>query len=317
MDEEVCSFLGVDTRRLTLPAGKAWDRVRDEGGFFEYEDEWGRTLRMPKDKGYYFDMVSHPLQHRTLREYTWPQPINRERLEEVRKLADLYRAETDAVLCMPSIGNGFLQLGAQLYGYDDWFSMLLLEKARVEEFLDKLLELKTAYWKGAFTVLGDRIDVACESDDLGTQKGPWLDPRLWRELMKPRLSELVKSIKKMKPGIHMSFHSCGAVRDFIPDLIEIGIDILNSIQVSAAGMDTKALKKDFGDDLVFWGGGADTQSILPRGTPAEVADEVKRRIDDLAPGGGFVFAAVHNIQADVPPENILAMTETLRAHGVY
>jgi uroporphyrinogen decarboxylase len=107
------------------------------------------------------------------------------------------------------------------------------------------------------------------------------------------------------------------VTEILPDLIESGIDILNPVQVSAAGMDTKALKKNFGKDLTFYGGGVDTQRVLPQGTPQQVRDEVKRRIDDLAPGGGFIFNTVHNIQADVPPENILAMWEALREYGVY
>ena len=112
-------------------------------------------------------------------------------------------------------------------------------------------------------------------------------------------------------------HSCGSVYDLIPDFIEIGIDILNPVQVSAAKMDTADLKKRFGDDLVFWGGGCDTQKVLPFGTPDEVRDEVKRRIEDLAPGGGFVFTQVHNIQAGVPPENIAAMYEALDEYSWY
>ena len=113
------------------------------------------------------------------------------------------------------------------------------------------------------------------------------------------------------------FHCCGAIRDIIPDLIEVGVDALNPVQVAAAGMDSAGLKRDFGDALSFWGGGVDTQRVLPLGTPAEVRDEVRRRIDDLAPGGGFVFAAVHNIQGDVPPENILAMRQAVAECGAY
>ncbi|HEY4753674.1 MAG TPA: uroporphyrinogen decarboxylase family protein, partial [Candidatus Limnocylindrales bacterium] len=109
------------------------------------------------------------------------------------------------------------------------------------------------------------------------------------------------------------FHTCGAVHELIPDLLEIGVDILNPVQVSAAGMDTAELKREFGRDLVFWGGGVDTQRVLGGGTPDEVRAEARRRIDDLAAGGGFVFATVHNIQPDVPPENILAVHEVVRA----
>ena len=316
MDEEMCAFLGVDTRRLALPSEDFWKKVTDEGEYYSYTDEWHRMLRMPKEKGYYFDFVGFPLRNKPLEQYPWPQPVRPEKLKALKTLAERYTAETGAALCMPPIGNGFLQLGAQLYGYDEWFAMLLLEPAKVEAFLDKLLELKITYWQGVFDYLGV-VDVACESDDLGTQKGPWIDPDLWRRLIKPRLASLVSNIKRMQPGIKIFLHSCGSVYKFIPDFIEIGIDILNPIQVSAEGMDTKLLKREFGQDIVFWGGGVDTQLVLPRGTTQEVKDEVKRRIDDLAPGGGFVFATVHNIQSDVPPENILAMVETLREYGRY
>jgi uroporphyrinogen decarboxylase len=112
-------------------------------------------------------------------------------------------------------------------------------------------------------------------------------------------------------------HTDGAVAPFIPDFIEMGIDALNPVQVSAAGMDTKALKKEFGRDIVFWGGGCDSQTVLPFGTPQEVADEVKCRIDDLAPGGGFVFGPIHNVQTGVPPENVVAMFRTVWEYGVY
>jgi uroporphyrinogen decarboxylase len=312
MDEETCRFLNIDTRRLILPADDFWKKVREEPDYYWYVDEWNRTLRMPKEKGHYFDFVGFPLKDTPLENYRWPFPYAAENLDRLAVLAERYASEAQAALCMPTIGNGFLQLGAQLFGYDDWFAMLMLEPERVEKFLDKLLELKTAYWEGVLGRLGDYIDVVCETDDLGTQKGPWVNPELWRLLMKPRLAELVKRIKKIRPGMKVSLHACGSVYDFIPDLIEIGIDILNPIQVSAAKMDTKQLKREFGKDLVFWGGGVDTQWVLPRGTVKEVKDEVKRRIDDLAPGGGFVFATVHNIQSDVPPENIMAMIEALR-----
>ncbi|MDJ0828239.1 MAG: uroporphyrinogen decarboxylase family protein, partial [Desulfobacterales bacterium] len=122
---------------------------------------------------------------------------------------------------------------------------------------------------------------------------------------------------KQKTDAKIYYHGCGAIFDLIPDLIEIGFDIINPVQVSAKGMDTRRLKKTYGQDIVFWGGGVDTQKILPFGTPEEVAEEVKRRIDDLAAEGGFVFAAVHNIQAYVPPANIVAMFETALDYGRY
>ena len=136
-------------------------------------------------------------------------------------------------------------------------------------------------------------------------------------MVKPRLETIITHIKKLAPGLKLAFHSCGSVRPIIPDFIEIGIDILNPVHVSATGMEPAALKADFGDDICFWGGGVETQHVLPTGTPDEVRDNVRANIDALAPGGGWVFNTVHNIQSDVPTENIMAMWETLQAYGGY
>jgi uroporphyrinogen decarboxylase len=165
--------------------------------------------------------------------------------------------------------------------------------------------------------LQDRISVAAECDDLGTQTSTILDPDYLRNTVIPRFAGLWAYIKKRLPGIKIFMHTCGSVRSLLPDLIEAGLDIYNPVQFTAAGMDLKDLKKDFGGDLVFWGGGVNTQSTLKTATPQQVSDEVKMNIDILAPGGGFVFNTVHNIQEDVPPENFWAMWETLMEYGKY
>jgi uroporphyrinogen decarboxylase len=148
------------------------------------------------------------------------------------------------------------------------------------------------------------------NDDLGTQTGPMLSPETYREMILPYQKRLFGFIKQ-HAEVPLLLHSCGSVREFIPDLIEAGVDALNPIQVSAAGMSPAELKREFGRDLVFWGGGCDTQEILCRRSPDQVKAEVRWRATDLAPGGGFVFTQVHNIQPDVPPENIIAMYAAL------
>jgi uroporphyrinogen decarboxylase len=140
---------------------------------------------------------------------------------------------------------------------------------------------------------------------------------MFREQLKPRLKTLFDCVKRLAPDARRFFHSCGNVRPLIPDFIEIGVQILNPVHVGAKDMEPVALKRDFGDALVFWGGGVDTQGVLPYGTPEEVRDDVRRNVEALAPGGGYVFNTVHNIQADVPPENIVAMWEALREYGIY
>ncbi|MBC8386671.1 MAG: hypothetical protein H8E13_01280, partial [Actinobacteria bacterium] len=144
-----------------------------------------------------------------------------------------------------------------------------------------------------------------------------ISPSTYRKYIKPRQKKLNSLIKEKKSDIFIFYHSCGSIYEIIPDLIEVGVDALNPVQVSAANMDTKRLKKEFGKDITFWGGGIDTQRVLPFGTPHDVKEEVRKRIDDLAPGGGFVFATVHNIQAEVPPQNIMAMWDALQEYGKY
>jgi uroporphyrinogen decarboxylase len=183
--------------------------------------------------------------------------------------------------------------------------------------MDKLLEFHIGYWDAILTRVGKYVQVIVLGDDLGTQDNLFVSPEIFREFIKPRYIKLINSIKS-KADVKVLLHSDGAIRELIPDLIEVGIDILNPIQVTARGMgDTKSLKEEFGEEIVFWGGGCDTQKILPFGKPEDVRREVKRRVSDLKPGGGFVFAPVHNIQPEVPIENVLTLYETALQHGYY
>ncbi len=198
-----------------------------------------------------------------------------------------------------------------MMGFARFYEALATEPHLVEAMLDHVL----AYWldfeAGFLEAVGAHVDVVMVGDDLGGQGGPLLSPEMYRRLVKPRQAKLYELIHS-KTQAKLWYHSCGAVRELLPDLIEIGAEVINPVQVSARGMDTAELKREFGKDLVFWGGGCDTQHVLPRGTPEDVRAEVRRRCSDLAPGGGFVFTAVHNIQPDVPPENVLTMYEEAR-----
>jgi uroporphyrinogen decarboxylase len=182
--------------------------------------------------------------------------------------------------------------------------------------LDRMVEFKSAFWERALEVVGDLVDVVIEADDLAGQNSLLMSPETYRTLIKPRHRRLFSFVKGLAP-VKLFFHSCGAVRPLIGDLIDAGIDILNPVQISSAGMDLRELKQEFGQDLVFWGGGVDTQRLLGTGTPAEITAHVRRNIGALAPDGGFVFAAVHDIQADVPPENVMAMWDAWRTYGAY
>jgi uroporphyrinogen decarboxylase len=173
-----------------------------------------------------------------------------------------------------------------------------------------------AYWEKALHSIGDLITIVIEADDLAGQNSLLMSPETYREIIKPFQMKLFSSIKKFAP-VKIFFHSCGAIRPLIRDLIDTGIDILNPVQISATGMNLKELKHEFGKNLVFWGGGVDTQRVLEIGKPKEIKNDVKKNIEALAPGGGFIFAAVHNIQPNVPPENIISMWEAWLEFGAY
>jgi uroporphyrinogen decarboxylase len=184
------------------------------------------------------------------------------------------------------------------------------------KLMEKITELKLAYWEKVLDEIGDDIDIAAEADDLGAQHAPLFSPGAYRDIVKPlhkQIIELIKSRSKAK----FFLHSCGAIKDLIPDLIDIGVDVLNPVQVSAQGMEAADLKREFGGDITFWGGTVDPQKTLARGTPEEVKAEATRRILELKPGGGFVFASIHNMQAQVPVENILAFWEAIEEVGHY
>jgi uroporphyrinogen decarboxylase len=212
---------------------------------------------------------------------------------------------------------GIFEFGQRIVGMENLLLLMAMDEKMACVLFDKLLELKLAYWHSALEELGDLVDVVTYADDYGTQKSQLISPAMFRKQLKPRVRQVFELQARLAPHAKRLFHSDGNVRPLIPDFIEMGVDILNPVQATATGMAAADLKRDFGQDLVFWGGGVDTQGILPNGTAQEVRDDVKRNIETLAPGGGYIFNTVHNIQADVPPENILVMWDTLQEYGVY
>ncbi len=194
----------------------------------------------------------------------------------------------------------------------EWYISPLMRRDYVYAIFEKQCEIALHNIDTLASIMGDSVQVAMVSGtDFGTQTGTFISCDTYRDLWKPFYIEVNKRIHE-KTNWKTFIHSCGAVRDLIPDFIESGFDILNPVQVSATGMDARELKKEFGKDIVFWGGGVDTQKTLPYGTPNEVYREVRERIDIFNPGGGFVFNTVHNIQGNVPVENVEAMFKAIR-----
>ena len=227
--------------------------------------------------------------------------------------AQTLRSASDAAIILV-LGVGVVHQIQFMRGYAEALADFLAAPDFVQAFMERYADFWTCMTERALETVGDLVDLTMFGDDLGTQQGPVMSPALYRRLVKPTHARMVQAVKKFNNPVLL--HSCGSVAAFIPDLIEIGFDALHPVQVSAKDMETARLKREFGKDITFWGG-IDTHRVLPRGTTAEVREEVRTRIADLAPGGGYVLGSVHNIQAEVPVENVLAMLEAAKEFGSY
>lgn len=321
VDEALLERFGVDFRLVQLPAATAPGlHIFEEGDYYAFVDRWGSKLHMPKQGGLYFDWVDFPIKEPTMQaldRYRWPRPDPPELNAQLGAQAKQLYENTDyALVGSGVIGGGIFEQPARTMGLENFLMALVSEPQFADRLMEQITDIYIESCNSYLDQVGQYIQVFTYWDDVNTQNGWMIRPEIFRKMIKPKERRLVEAIKK-KTDAKIFFHGCGAVYDLIPDLIDVGFDIINPVQVSARGMDTEALKRTYGKDIVFWGGGADTQRVLPFGTPAEVAAEAKRRIDDLAPGGGFVFAPIHNIQAFVPPENIVTMFDTALEYGRY
>jgi len=319
LDETLLQQFKVDFRMVQLPAATVSGlKIFEEGDYYAFYDRWGSKLHMPKEGGYYFDWVDYPIKEFTLKaleQYTWPSPDAREYILQLRQQAKYLYENTDyAIVGSAVIGGGIFEQPARTVGMENFLMALVSEPQFADRLMETITDIYIESCNNYLDEVGQYIQVFTYWDDVNTQTGWMINPELYRKIIKPKQRRLVDAIKK-KTNAKLFFHACGATFDLVPDLIDLGFDILNPVQVSARGMDTKLLKQTYGKDITFWGGGVDTQYILPYGTTEDVIEEVKRRIDDLAPGGGFVFSAVHNIQPLVPPENIVALFDTALEYG--
>jgi uroporphyrinogen decarboxylase len=286
-------------------------------------EEFGIKYRMPLEGGHYYDICAHPLKDarsvQDIETYPWPDPLDPVRFRDLRRQANRIVYEENKAYVLGRMCAGMWELGMWLTGYEKFFLDMVTNAKLVQAIMEKLLEIKMAYWEKALDTVGNNVLVASCADDLGTQRGLLVSLDLYKRLIWPYHKRLFAFIKRQaKSKVYIFFHNDGAIYETIGLLIEAGVDILNPWQVSCAGMDdTRRVKQEYGKDLTIWGGSCDTQRILPFGTPAQVREETKRRIEDLAPGGGFVFAPIHVIQDGVPPENIMAWWETLQEYGSY
>ncbi len=321
VEDDVLERLGVDVKNISPRSSATFQiDVKDMGDYTYFYDEFKIGWKMPKEGGLYYDMFSHPLAgpitEADVDALPWPDPLDPARFVGLREAARRVAEEEKRAVVVGNMSAGIMEIFAWTRGFVDYFADMAGNERLAGKIMDRVLEMQIAFWDRMLTEVGDMIDVAGTADDFAGQNAMLISPRTYRKLCKPRHKQLMDFIHSRSKA-KIFFHSCGAIRPVIPDLIEAGVDIINPVQVSAAGMDSADLKRDFGKDICFWGGGVDTQRVLGSGTPQEVRDETKRRVEDLMPGGGFVFNTVHNIQGDVPPENIMAMWETLQEYGLY
>jgi uroporphyrinogen decarboxylase len=341
VDEDVLDRFGVDAIELgrgfalddkswtpwTLPDGTAcfvpaWTRIEQDQGRWIIRSESGRILAHMPDGALYFEQTYFPflegddldIVSDALQESMWtaiaspPGPIDSQTFADGAKRL---RNQTDRAI-IGLFGGNLFEIGQFFYRNDLFMMLLAAEPQRAHRFLDKLVEIHLANLERFLAAVGEYIDIILFGDDLGMQTGPMISPQMYCEFFKPRHTLLWNRAKELA-DVKVMLHCCGGVRELFPHLIEAGLDAINPVQISCSGMDAAELKAEFGRDVTFWGGGCDTRDILPNGTPEQVREHVKQQVEILRPGGGFVFQQVHNILANVPPENVVAMFDAVNA----
>jgi uroporphyrinogen decarboxylase len=276
----------------------------------EYTCEWGITWRWVEfGNGRYTEMVKRPLEdERALQNFSCPDPTESWRYDSARELKQTHGNSHCIVGGMPCT---FFEAAWYLRGYDLFLTDLVMNKDFAHELLDKLYSFQVVTGK---TLAEIDVDIIWLGDDFGTQHSLIMSPELWREFFKPRYANLIREIKSVRPKVKIAYHSDGNIETLLPEYIDIGVDVLNAVQPKS--MDPAQLKKKFGDCLSFWGT-IDIQDVLPYGTPEDVDQEVKLRIQTVGQGGGLIIGPSHNIQPDVPLENVLALYRAFEKYRQY
>jgi uroporphyrinogen decarboxylase len=321
--EEVLERFRVDTRYIFAGAAADFDgRIvtsrRDGRLWHDLTDEFGVTWSMPDDQPFYMDISHHPLADATIKDvadYPFPKGDDPGRFEGLRERAlELCNATPYAVVS--GISGVVYEICWYMRGLEQWFMDMLTEPEFCEAVLDQTLKFWLDWFRVFLDEVGDLVDVIMIGDDLAGQTGPLFKPDIYRKIVKPRQRQIPQYIRS-RTQAKIWYHTCGSCLEYIPDLLENGIHALNPVQISATGMDPARLKARFGDQLVFWGGAIDAQHVLPSASPDTVREHVRRNIEIFKPGGGYVFNNVHNIQAGVPPENIVALYDAAYEYGFY
>jgi uroporphyrinogen decarboxylase len=316
IDSAVQKALGGDVAAFCTSPPANWELSIDKNETFF--DEWGAGYRMPEGSSYY-DYYYHPLAKvksiTELEDYSWPDPLDPGRYEGLAEVVKSAYDRGDQAIMQTIAPAGSWEHTWTLRGPEQALIDLMLNRDLYEEILERTVQFQIAQWRETLQLVGEWVDIAAFSDDLGTQTGPLMSPALYREIFKPRLARVIAEIKKWTRA-KIYIHTDGSVYDFLDDLIEVGIDIINPVQKECHKMNLANLKKDYGDKLVFWGAAVETRN-LEHNTPDQIREEARQSIQTLAPGGGYVYGPIHNIQPFVPPENIVALTQAAKDFGRY
>jgi uroporphyrinogen decarboxylase len=321
--EEILRRFRVDIRYVCAHGpdsfkGVIEQNVRNGKKWHDLKDEFGVIWSMPDEQQLYMDISHYPLANASIKDienYPFPDGSDKTRFTGVREEALRVREETGCAVST-GIGGVLYETCWHMRGPERWYMDMIQNPQFCEALLDKMLAFWLDYYTAFFREVGDIFDIVMTGDDLAGQHGPLFSPDFYRQVVKPRQKKLVGHIKSLTKA-KICYHTCGSCIDYIPDLIDNGVDILNPVQISADSMDPKELKSRFGKDIALWGGGIDAQHILPYATSEEVREQVRRNIEIFKPGGGYVFSNVHNIQVGVPAENIEAFFDAAYEFGFY
>ena len=321
--EELLERFGVDIRYVCAHGPDSFksgieQNNRDGKLWHDLKDEFGVVWSMPDDQQLYMDISHHPLADATIKDladYPFPDGGDPTRFTGVREMALELRNETPYAIST-GISGVVYEICWYMRGLERWFIDMIENPEFCEALLDRTLKFWLDYFDGFLAEVGDLVDVVMIGDDLAGQSGPLFSPDFYRKMVKPKQKKLVQHIKSLTKA-KIWYHTCGACYKFIPELIDNGIDILNPVQIGLPYMEPERLKTEFGKQLVFWGGGIDAQHVLPFAKPGEIKNHVKTNLEIFKPNGGYVFNNVHNIQAGIPPENIVALFDAAYEFGFY
>jgi uroporphyrinogen decarboxylase len=313
IDEKILRHFNVDTRYVYMRASKNWDPQTNtaEDTFI---DEWGAKLKRPQG-GFYYDHVESPIKEPSLdaiKLHKWPDPSDKSRVQGAAEEARKYYEQGYAV---GTYMKGIWETSWIVRGIENCMTDMYVNKEFYHYLLDRIADVIEEELSLFLDEIGPYLSFACVTEDLGTQLNLMISPQSYKEFIRPRTMRLFEVVRK-KSKAKIAQHSCGAIFPLIPELIAAGVEMLNPVQVSARGMDTRLLKQEYGKDIIFWGG-IDSQKILINGTADMVEEEVKRVLHDLAPGGGYLIAPTHDIQNFTPTRNIIALYDAANKYGWY